>query len=552
MRFQCYQYISAVIEPPILLRYTNDIIKHANIILDLEDAVWDVNDKENTKNLKKIARKNLHTLFTQSPKLKTGLRINSIHSEEFIKDIELLKNLEDVNWDTLVFPKIESTKDLTVYFDALKGINFQEVIICIESTRGVKNLTKILETNSFSKMSKVQFGHFDYFLDAGIFPIPSQNEIAFWDVCKSLIETIESQGYSYSHTPLKSLCDQRLMHSVIGKLNILCSKSFGLATINKDQSLQILNYNESEYEPLSISKSNYNKTNYANAIIRQFTEVKNKKFSFYHDTQNNRFIPPQEYLGAKIFISKQKTDLNIGFVGGCAITQHDISKGEKFFEIFKSKMKSDALIDVSISFSSYSQFCQLDKACDKILKKQKITTLIIHIRPQPFLFMSKFILRKLNKNKKPVLSLNQIFFNRTIKQCKDNLKSPIFNQLVKKPRLKGINIQVGNMFGLNKKASKQIFKLILKIENKCKQNHIKLIILGVSPQPMTKPGNFNCKKFNKYLMEKCKDKSIIYIDSYTKMNTENVFQSDKLHLSEKGHYVLGEILHNKIKNLTKN
>lgn len=551
IKFQCYQYISAFIEPVVLLRYMNSTIMHSNIVLDLEDSVWDINDEENTKNIKKIARKNLTSLFTKSPELKIGLRINSIHSEEFINDLEFLNNLRDIKWDVLVFPKIESTNDLILYFEALKEINFREAIICIESTNGIKNLIKILEENTFNKMSKVQFGHFDYFLDANIFPIPNQTEIAFWEVCEKLIETVESQGYSYLHTPLKSLKNQNLMHSVIGKLQFLCSNNFGLATITKEQSIQLFNYSEGEYRPLSIIKSNYDKTAYAKDIIYQFTRIKNKSFSFYNNSQKGRFIPPQEYLGAINFLSMQKNDLNIGFVGGCAITQHDIPKKNKFFEVFKSKMKSDSLKEVSISFSSYSQFYQLEKSCDKIFKKQKMDVLTIHIRPQPFLFLSKFILRKLNKKNRATYLLNQILFMSTIDQCKDNYAPPVFNQLATKPRLKERNIRVGNIFRFNIKASKLIFKLILNIQSKCKQNDIQLVILGIPPQPMTKLGNLNCKKFNKYLIKKCKDNRIVYIDSYAKMNNDVVFQKDKLHLSEEGHYVLGEILYNKIKKLIK-
>ena len=244
----------------------------------------------------------------------------------------------------------------------------------------------------------------------------------------------------------------------------------------------------------------------------------------------------------------------IGFVGGCAITQPDIPKEKRFIEVLRTKMKSDCSIETSFTFSSYSHFYELEKSIEKIINKQKVDLLIVHLRPQPLLVLSKFIIKKKNKNNKTAFFINPLVYRKCAYPYLEQSSSPVINQLAlkpkSKPKLMGLNILLGRLFGLNKKAAKQIFNAILSIQSQCKQKDIKLTILGISPQPMTKHGNINCQELNVYLIKKCHDEGIEYVDSFSKMNNSDCFQEDELHLSEKGHEYLGDILNEGIKHFT--
>jgi hypothetical protein len=244
------------------------------------------------------------------------------------------------------------------------------------------------------------------------------------------------------------------------------------------------------------------------------------------------------------------TENKIGFVGGCAITQPNIPKEKRFIEIFKIKMKSNYFIEPSFLFSSYSQCYQLENIVKKIMDKQKIEILVLHIRPQPFLRLSKLIIKDITTENRVSFFINPLLFKKTEYQNIENNPPQIFNQLVLKPKFMAVNIFFGKLFRINMKASKLIFSTISKIHSECVKNNIQFIVLGITPQPMTKQGNSICKKFNTFLTRKCFAEKIYYCDSFSKMDCEECFLSDKLHLSEKGHSYLGSILFDGVKHFT--
>ena len=130
----------------------------------------------------------------------------------------------------------------------------------------------------------------------------------------------------------------------------------------------------------------------------------------------------------------------IGFIGGCAITQRNIPKEKRFIEVIKSKAKSKHLLVPSFVFSSYTQFSQCGDAVQKILNKQDVDFLILHIRPQPLLIQSKFVIKYPKKNGGTSFLLNPLITRNQIASTEKNQSTPVFNQLVKKPQLMGTNL----------------------------------------------------------------------------------------------------------------
>jgi hypothetical protein len=265
----------------------------------------DVKSKNKTSLLKKQARKNLRSLLNIDFDLDIGIRINPINSIEFQMDIELLEELSSINWKYIVLPKIESHIELQECLSKLKVVDFQEIIICIESEKGVEQLNSILVNNRSKLLSKIQFGHFDYFLSTNTFPIPNQTELLFWKICENIIKTVESNGYEYIHTPLSILNSKNLIHSILGKLKDTCKYEFGFATISLYQSIFLFNYKKDQHERLIIvAREKEDVTAHAENIKYLFTKSKKNKFSFHHKNQKGKFIPPQEYIAAINFLAK--------------------------------------------------------------------------------------------------------------------------------------------------------------------------------------------------------------------------------------------------------
>lgn len=297
-----FQYVSSIIECQSLNRLIRRASKSANIILDFEDSIQDVLEEKKTSLLKKQARNNLRLLLNVHSDLEVGVRINHLNSSEYKNDIILLSELKHVKWSYIVLPKIESYYEIKQILVDLLSIRYQEIIICIESDTGLNNLHSTLKNINSKNISKIQFGHFDYFFDRGIFPIPEQTSPVFWETCESLIKQVEELGFTYLHTPINVLNSKSLTNSIVNKLKKTCENEFGFATVSMIQNELLLYYKESEAKPLLMKSNNINKTIYANEIINCFSKNKSN-FSFQHKNQDRIFIPPQEYYAAKLFLS---------------------------------------------------------------------------------------------------------------------------------------------------------------------------------------------------------------------------------------------------------
>ena len=308
-KVETFQYLSALTDHFALQRLIYRTRKYAQIIIDLEDSVMDVLDQKRTIFFKAKARKNLAHLFSQQKQQQElSIRVNSIHSVEFLKDIDFLQKVKNVHWKYLVLPKVESSYDIKLYLEKVKGISFGEIIVCIESDLGVNQLNSILKNNTSKIFSKIQFGHFDYFLSKEIFPIPDQTDFLFWEICERVIKTIEDNGFTYLHTPLNLLNSPGAVSSSMEKLEKTCTKSFGFATISLMQSINLFNYKKNGGVPISFTKENHdNPTLEALKIKDAFTNYKKKEFGFFHNKENGRFITPHDYLAAANFLSKNDT-----------------------------------------------------------------------------------------------------------------------------------------------------------------------------------------------------------------------------------------------------
>lgn len=299
-----FQYVSSIIEIELLNRVIHRALNSANIILDLEDSIQNVTDNSKNSELKEQARKNLSQLSNTFYNSKVGIRINQINSIEYRKDIELLKELKQIKWNFIVLPKVESYVEIQQFIKDIATIEFNEIILCIESENGMNNLHSILRKIKHKKITRIQFGHFDYFLDKGVFPIPEQTSPVFWETCELLIQEVERLGYTYLHTPMNELNSEALANGIVKRLKLICKNEFGFATVSSSQNKLLLNFENSEAHSLSIgTNSTINKVDFAQEIIKKFSNS-NTNFSFEHKNTHRIFIPPQEYYGAIKFLSK--------------------------------------------------------------------------------------------------------------------------------------------------------------------------------------------------------------------------------------------------------
>ncbi len=295
---EVFQYISSLLNPVSLNKMLGQkYVKDTRIILDLEDAVMDTLVPSNTSSKKEIARDNLRQLTFDNKNIFIGIRINHIDTEEFQKDIQLLHCLKNISLKYIVLPKITNYSELKNTIELVKIIQFEEIICCIESENGIRNLHEILESYNYRYKLKIQFGHYDYFLDQQLFPIPNYESKIFWNVSKRIIEICNKYKYTFLQSPCNRLQETSYFEVAFEKLNYLCDEESGFATISFSQSKtlkNIINGNRNNSVKYILNPAiNYDII----SIINNYK--KNQKGSFYLDISNDKFFAPHDYIAAK-------------------------------------------------------------------------------------------------------------------------------------------------------------------------------------------------------------------------------------------------------------
>ena len=156
----------------------------------------------------------------------------------------------------------------------------------------------IKDSNLFKR---IHYGHFDYCLDAKIWPFTDPIHSDFWDIIKPIAELIQSYNKTYIHTPFPFPKDESLFWASSFYIKTLFpSLDIWICTLNSELSLS---KQPSEIIPLEIVNPDVSKTyliDEANKICADFLDGRANKRSF--SVSDNRFIPPHQYFAAKNYL----------------------------------------------------------------------------------------------------------------------------------------------------------------------------------------------------------------------------------------------------------
>jgi citrate lyase beta subunit len=312
--FWILQYF-APSEPRLMLRCLRRIIPAgADVIFDLEDAVQDPFSVANTLHVKNEARRNLvsfielnHDALRDIP---LCVRVNKLSSEHFESDLDSLHSVKDkISWACVVLPKIESPNTTAAYCQLLDsaGIRYREVLPIIESESGVLRLPSILRRLPGNLVRKVHFGHYDFCLDAGIFPILEQTDAEFWRIAVPVIRAVEDAGFHYCHTPCNRARDARAVHALLRTLSGICDRKFGMPALSFEQAYACASYGNTAraVSPTPLPALNDEKKQaLAYRIMNQFRAHAGHSRAFAI-SPDSRFYAPHDYLAAKAFLGKR-------------------------------------------------------------------------------------------------------------------------------------------------------------------------------------------------------------------------------------------------------
>jgi citrate lyase beta subunit len=286
----------------------------ATIVLDLEDGLWDVTDEARTGRLKAGGRRDFVSLAAAHPELfeqhPIGVRINRLSGPEAERDLEALAEAaRSVELECVVLTKVETALELVECSAALRArrIGCRGVVPIVETRRGLSNFDEIARGAGRAGVEWLVYGHFDFALDSGWWPIPEPDEPRFWEHVEPLIERIEAAGLGYVQPPFLATHDGSGFERLVARLAHTCTREFGVITVGLRQSALAERLGDAEGRladrvPDSPPRGATDPLVLARHVTAAYLAGRRPDAGFALDPRSGEFIPPHVYLAAQRFL----------------------------------------------------------------------------------------------------------------------------------------------------------------------------------------------------------------------------------------------------------
>ena len=176
----------------------------------------------------------------------------------------------------------------------------------VETVKGMKNISKILEEDVTNNRFKyVHYGHFDYCLNADIWPFTDPRHAIFWKDVRYLAGLSIRYDKTYIHTPFPFPKDVQLFWaSNIYIMKLFSQDDVWISTLNAELSLSNKPDKSIALDFIEIDLSKKNLVKDAKNICYDFLNGRANKRSF--SLSKDKFIPPHQFFAAKKFLVNSK------------------------------------------------------------------------------------------------------------------------------------------------------------------------------------------------------------------------------------------------------
>ena len=276
-----------------------------NVVLDLEDSL----DTPGTSARERASARDRLAQFVSvyGPRIRTGLglRINRLATDDFQADIDCLRHCTAHRWAFLFLPKLSAGPEYAAVADvlALNHVHVDSLVPIIETVAGLTNLGEILDAARGSTRY-VQFGHFDYCYDAGIWPFWEMAGDDYWQSVAPLIRRVEAHGLSFINSACQQLRDASALPYVVDRLAGACALPFGQATLSLGQSWFVRTRSTAQHV-LPPCPERRDAREMALYVVDSFRRHRESARSFVTD-EDGTFIPPQAYRAALRYLGERE------------------------------------------------------------------------------------------------------------------------------------------------------------------------------------------------------------------------------------------------------
>jgi citrate lyase beta subunit len=306
-----FQFVS-VQEPRLtarLVRQSADF--DAVVVLDLEDALWDVADEDRTAELKAQGRSQLIVLAAEEKEVfdrqRIGVRINRLGGPHAAADLATLGEIaRRVRIDCVVPTKVESGAELTEWATRVGslGIGAERLVPIVETVAGLENLTELLATAVTLGVGWLVYGHYDYALDAGWWPFPELDSTTYQRHASPIIAAVEAAGLHFVQPPFFHLSRLDRFAVTLGELQRVCRLQPGAITLGRPQTALAAGFDglDATRADSPVAAAGASPKGDARALARHvitsYEANRKPTASFSMEARTGEFISPHLYLAA--------------------------------------------------------------------------------------------------------------------------------------------------------------------------------------------------------------------------------------------------------------
>lgn len=309
MPVSAFQFI-AITEPRLTARLVRQVAAlDATVVLDLEDALWDVTDDAHTARLKTDGRRNLVALAEAHPELfvnqRVGVRVNRLSGPHAAADLEALAEVSRrAALACIVATKVENAADLDAWLATLDRakVAHRGVVPIVETVAGMAKLPELLAGARAAGIKWVVYGHYDHALDAGWWPVPELDSDQFWHVARPFIDQVEAAGLRYVQAPFFQLHQPARFANILGLLTRACRTQPGAITLGLSQTRVATSFPETTASDQASSGPAPDPREFvglARHIVESYAANRRPAASFAVDGRSGKFISPHLYLAAQ-------------------------------------------------------------------------------------------------------------------------------------------------------------------------------------------------------------------------------------------------------------
>ncbi len=242
---------------------------------------------------------------------------------------------------------------------------------------------------------------------------------------------------------------------------------------------------------------------------------------------------------------KTVKEIKIGIVCGCFPTQPGIAPDELYHRVLAKRIESEKQIVINVSSIWYNTVSSGFALTRQLINTEQPNIILFHVRPDPFLRISKFWMKYTDKEKRVKKKIN---LDADDSMIVDDF-TPSASQRLRQKRdlLHNVFRQFNYLFGiLTGSHSTAIKKERISIENiltECKQQKLPLIIIGPASRDTGFFENILLHWLEKKLSLYFTNKNYVTCFGTRDINGEELFMEDGIHVSPSGHKRIADLIY---------